>query len=64
MSVIAVRDGQGYVISRHREYQLASESDVADLPKLDQCAVGSLAWLQDQSKIWMLGEDNEWHNIV
>lgn len=55
--------GNTYDSVKHCEFQLKNTAEVAILPGIDSVAVGSIAYLQDLSHMWNLGEDNVWHEI-
>ena len=37
--------------------------DIATLPKSPVCASGSSCLCLENSSVWKLGDDNEWHEI-
>lgn len=63
MSATIIKVGDRYDSSAHMEYQLSTQGDVANLPGTNKCAIGSIAYLQDLSIIWILGQDNVWHKV-
>lgn len=63
MGATLIKVGDHYNSSKHMEFQLETESDLAKLPGTDDCAIGSIAYLADYSKLWNLCEDNEWHTV-
>lgn len=63
MSAILIKKNVGYNSPNNCQYQLLTAADVQTLPGTDKIAVGSVAYLSDMSKIWILGEDNTWHIV-
>ena len=62
MSIYVVSvDGTHPITPRHMEFQLTSEADLAQLPT--DCAPGSIAYLDDYSKIWNLSNDGTWKAV-
>ncbi len=62
-----VRGGPGHD-ENYREFILSSASDVASLPKStsgteDKTTAGSVAYLQDMSKSYLLGPDDVWREV-
>lgn len=45
------------------EFQIDTTAEIADLPKSPKCAVGSYCLCLENSSVWKLGHDNEWHEI-
>ena len=67
MAVYVVkRGGEGHTM-HYIEAMISSESDVANLPNRntqnDKADPGSVAYLQDMSKLYMLGIDNTWREV-
>lgn len=63
MSAVLIKKNVGYNSPNSCEYQLLTAADVSQLPGTDKIAIGSVAYLSDMSKIWILGEDNTWHTV-
>ena len=62
MSICVVSvDGARPITPRHMEFQLSSEADLAQLPT--DCAPGSIAYLDDMSKMWNLGNNGAWKEM-
>ena len=58
-------DGHG---PNYREFILSSAADVSDLPNSetpapDTADIGSVAYTQDMSKMYMLGPDDVWREV-
>ena len=58
-------DGHG---PNYREFILSSAADVSDLPNSetpapDTADIGSVAYTQDMSKMYMLGTDDVWREV-
>lgn len=61
--------GNGYVSPNRKEFVIDSVADVAGLPTKDKkgvgvggyCDPGSIAYTPDFENIFMLGNDNVWH---
>lgn len=57
--------------SAHREFQVTSEADLADLPTHLKkspvlnimCAIGSIAYTAGFKKIWHLSDTGEWVEV-
>ena len=45
------------------EYIADTAADVANLPHIGQCAVGSTCFVIEASAVYMLGNDDVWHEI-
>lgn len=60
MGVNLIKTNDGYNSSNHCEFQVASQSDIQNIP---ECAVGSIAYKQDLSTVWVYGEDHVWHKV-
>ena len=60
MSIAAVKRGDEHQADNYREFIMESESDVSDLPT---AAPGSVAYLQDLSKTYLLGPDDTWREV-
>ena len=45
------------------EKQVDKLEDIATLPKSPTCASGSSCLCLENSSVWKLGDDNEWHEI-
>ena len=45
------------------EYTADTLADVADLPHIGKCAVGSTCFVIETSAVYMLGNDDIWHKI-
>lgn len=58
-----IKVGNNFISSEHHEYQVRDENDIQDLPGLDVCQVGSLAYTADFNMIWNLGDDDVWHLV-
>lgn len=63
INVINYIDAKGNLITNQtiNKIQIRSEDD---LQLLTKCQVGTRAYLHDESKIWVYGADDEWHEIV
>lgn len=61
MSYKVVKRGDEYHDQDYREFILESEADVSDLPT--DAAAGSVAYLQDMTKTYMLGADGVWREV-
>ena len=62
-----VRGGPGHD-ENYREFIISSASDVASLPKStsgteNNTTAGSLAYLQDLTKTYLLGPDDVWREV-
>jgi len=55
-----VKRGDEHQADNYREFIMESESDVSDLPT---AAPGSVAYLQDLSKTYLLGPDGVWREV-
>lgn len=53
----------GNVSSYIMEFQVDKLEDIATLPKSPTCASGSSCLCLENSSVWKLGDDNEWHEI-
>lgn len=53
----------GNVSSYVMEFQADKLEDIATLPKSPTCLPGSTCLCIEDSSVWMLGNDNEWHEI-
>ena len=53
----------GNVSSYVMEFQADKLEDIATLPKSPICTSGSTCLCIEDSSVWMLGSDNEWHEI-
>ena len=58
-------DGHGM---NYREYIITAAADVANLPNSqtpapDTADIGSVAYTQDMSKMYMLGPDDVWREV-
>ena len=66
--VTLLKIGQTYNSSMHKTYLIDSKSDVASLPDnqsvmiSERCAPGSVAYTPDLKVIFILGNDNQWHD--
>ena len=58
-------DNEGKIIVNHlvNSYLINNENDLQILTNA-KCAPGTRAYLADESKIWMLGSDGQWSEIV
>ena len=45
------------------EYTADTLADIADLPHIGKCAVGSTCFVIETSEVYMLGNDDVWHGI-
>ena len=45
------------------ELQVDKLEDIATLPKSPACTSGSTCLCIEDSSVWALGNDNEWHEI-
>ena len=45
------------------EYQVYTLADLIDLPKQPICATGSLCLCLEDTSVWCLGDDGEWHAL-
>ena len=61
MSYKVVKRGDEYHDENYREFILEAEADVSDLPT--DAAAGSVAYLQDMTKTYMLGADGVWREV-
>ena len=62
-----VRGGPGHD-ENYREFIMTSASDVASLPNSQsgtekKTTAGSIAYLQDMTKIYLLGPDDVWREV-
>lgn len=53
----------------YREFIISSTSDVSNLPvntgdTIDECDPGSIAYTQDMSHMYVLGNDYTWREVV
>ena len=67
MIMQVVRGGPGHD-NYYREFIISSASDVSDLPDSQgtvesRACAGSVAYLQDLSKIYVLGPDDTWREV-
>lgn len=62
MAANIVKVGDAYNAPNHMEYQIAAQGDLSNID-VNVCAVGSVAYMQDLSKIWIFGDDHEWHEV-
>jgi len=67
MIKLVVRGGPGKD-ETYREFILTSDADVANLPKStsgteEKTTAGSIAYLQDLSKTYLLGPDDVWREV-
>jgi len=46
-----------------KEFDCEFESDVADLPGLDECCMGSEALVWETASLYKLGADNTWKPV-
>ena len=53
----------GNVSSYVMEFQVDKLEDIATLPKSPTCTLGSTCLCIEDSSVWALGNDNEWHEI-
>lgn len=60
MGITLIKNGDSYDSSAHKQFQISSQEELAALPG---CAVGSIAYLNDLNKIWMLDADGNWNEI-
>lgn len=66
MSVKLVKWGGDGHEANYKEFMISSESDVSSLPKKNTdppAAAGSVAYLQNLTKIYLLGNDNVWREV-
>lgn len=59
-----VKVGTNYHNSNRKEFMIDSAADIADLPTTtgpDSCSPSSIAFTADLSRIYILGNDGEWH---
>lgn len=66
MSVKLVKWGGDGHDANYKEFMISSASDVASLPKTNTdppAEPGSIAYLQDLTKTYMLGNDNVWREV-
>ena len=63
VNVINYIDAKGNLVTNQTisKIQIRSEEDLAIL---DKVSVGTRAYLPDESKTWVLGADEEWHQVV
>lgn len=67
--ITLLKIGNGYVNPDRKEYLISSSSDVAGLPTSQaagsaingRCAPGSIAYTPDLQTIYILGNDDVWH---
>lgn len=45
------------------EFQVDKIEDLVGLPKSPTCSSGSTCLCIEDSSVWVLGSDNEWHEI-
>lgn len=45
------------------DYYVDSDADISTLPKIPECAAGSSCLVRDGSKVYILGNDNEWKEL-
>ena len=45
------------------EYIADTEADVVDLPHIPKCMAGSTCFVIETSAVYMLGNDDIWHEI-
>ena len=57
----AITAQSGRVSSYVMEFQVDKIEDLVDLPKSPRCAPGSYCLCLEDSSVWKLGNDNEWH---
>lgn len=57
-----IKTGNGYNNSDCKQILLGSESELQQLE--DIYAPGSIAYLKDLSKIWMLDQDSTWNSLI
>ena len=62
-----VRGGPGHD-ENYREFIISSASDVSSLPKStsgteQKTTAGSVAYLQDLGKVYLLGPDDTWREV-
>lgn len=53
----------GNVSSYIMEFQVDKLEDIATLPKSPTCASDNSCLCLENSSVWKLGDDNEWHEI-
>lgn len=68
MSVKQVVRGGPWHDENYREFIISSADDVSDLPNSQsgtelKTTAGSVAYLQDLSKVYLLGPDDTWREV-
>lgn len=64
--ITVVKVGSGYVQTGRKEFLIDSASDAQNLPTnqgAEYCAPGSIAYTPDLKSIYILGNDNTWHQV-
>jgi len=70
--ITLLKIGAGYVNPLRKEYLIDSASDVANLPTSStdgtgvsgRCAAGSIAYDAGVTFVYMLGNDDVWHEVT
>ena len=57
-----IKSGNGYDSSKYREIMIESDSALNDID-LKEVAPGSIAYNNDLTLLWMLGDDKVWREI-
>lgn len=62
MAITKYKLNEDYNASNHMEFLCDADSDVASLPGLDECAVGSTALILESGDFYILTPSGEWKN--